>query len=99
MNRRRDVHVIVNRVRCRWRVTQGGRTLSKHRKQATAVRTAKRVARRDCVDSASPYHLEAFVKTEGFVRCDDGDVFHQGLRDDLAVEGISMMRGQIEKPE
>ena len=31
-------------------MTQGGRTLSKHRKQATAMRAAKRVARRHCVD-------------------------------------------------
>ena len=50
MTRRHDVHVIGNRVRCRWQVTQGGGTLSKHRKQATAVRTAKRVARRHRVD-------------------------------------------------
>jgi hypothetical protein len=47
----------------------------------------------------SPHHLKAFVKTEGFVRCNDWDVFHEGLRDDLAVEGITVMCGQIEKPE
>ena len=50
MTRRRDVHVIGNHVRCRWKVTQRGRTLSAHRTQATAVKAAKRVARRDCVD-------------------------------------------------
>ena len=47
----------------------------------------------------SPYNLEAFVKVEGFVRRHDRDVFHEGLRDDLAVEGIGMMCGQLEQPE
>ena len=36
MSSRHDVHVIVNRVR-RWKVTQGGRTLSNHRTQETAA--------------------------------------------------------------
>jgi hypothetical protein len=47
----------------------------------------------------SPYHPESFVKIEGFVRCNDWDVFHEGLCDDLPIEGIRMMCGQIEKLE
>src|SRR5881628_1446989 len=47
----------------------------------------------------SPYDLEACVKVEGFVGCHDRDVFHEGLRDDLAIEGIGMMCGQIEQAE
>jgi len=43
------MHVIVNRVR-RWKVTQGGRTLSNHRTQATALTAARRVAKRTGVD-------------------------------------------------
>jgi Uncharacterized protein conserved in bacteria (DUF2188) len=46
---RRDVHVIAKRVR-RWKVTQGGRTLSHHRTQETAVTAARRAARRSRVD-------------------------------------------------
>jgi hypothetical protein len=53
MTRRRDVHVIRNRVRGGWKVTQGGRTLSNHRTQETAVTAAKRVARRHGVDLAT----------------------------------------------
>ena len=49
MTRRRDVHVIGNRVRS-WKVTQGGRTLSNHRTQETALTAARRVARRHRVD-------------------------------------------------
>jgi hypothetical protein len=49
MTRRRNVHVIGNRVHI-WKVTQGGRTLSKHRTQTTALTAAKRVARRYRVD-------------------------------------------------
>ena len=49
MARRQDVHVFVSRVR-RWRVTQGGRTLSNHLTQETALTAAKRVARRSRVD-------------------------------------------------
>jgi hypothetical protein len=41
MARRRDGHVIVNRVR-RWKVTQGGGALSNHRTQKTAVTAARR---------------------------------------------------------
>jgi hypothetical protein len=47
----------------------------------------------------SPDDLEAFVQVERVVRRHNRDVFHEGLRDDLAVEGIGMMRGQIEQPE
>ena len=50
MTRRRDVHVIGNRVRSGWQVTQGGRTLSNHRTQETALTAARRVARRHRVD-------------------------------------------------
>ena len=49
MKKRRDVHVSANPVR-HWKVTQGGRTLSTHRTQETAVTAARRVARRTCVD-------------------------------------------------
>ena len=41
MSSRHDVHVIVSRVR-RWKVTQGGRTLSSHRTQRTALGAARR---------------------------------------------------------
>ena len=47
----------------------------------------------------SPCDLEAFVHVERFVRRQDWDVFHESLRDDVPVEGIGMMRGQIEQPE
>jgi hypothetical protein len=33
------------------------------------------------------------------LRCHDGDVFREGLGDDLAIERIGMMRGQIEQAE
>ena len=32
---------------------------------------------REVLQPQSPYYLEAFVKTEGFVRCNDCDVFHE----------------------
>ena len=50
MKRRRDVHVAASEVRSGWKVTQGGRTLSNHRTQTTAVTAARRVARRNGVD-------------------------------------------------
>ena len=49
MTKHHDVHVVTNRPR-RWKVTQGGRTLSHHRTQTGAVSAAKREARRDRVD-------------------------------------------------
>ncbi len=49
MKRRHDVHVTGHRVR-RWKVTQGGRTLSNHRTQKTALTAATRVARRSRVE-------------------------------------------------
>ena len=49
MTKQHDVHVTVDRVR-RWKVTQGGRTLSNHLTQQTALSAAKRVARRDQVE-------------------------------------------------
>jgi hypothetical protein len=39
----------------------------------------------------SPDDSEALVQSECLIRCHDGNVFHQCLRDDLAVEGIRMM--------
>jgi Uncharacterized protein conserved in bacteria (DUF2188) len=57
---RRDVHVIAKRVR-RWKVTQGGRTLSHHRTQETAVTAARRAARRSRVD----------LVTHGWIRSKD----------------------------
>jgi len=49
MTNRHDVHVIVNRVR-RWKVRQGGRTLSNHRTQRAALAAARRAARRHGVE-------------------------------------------------
>jgi uncharacterized protein DUF2188 len=49
MSKQHDVHVTVNRLR-RWKVTQGGRTLSNHLTQDTALSAARRVARRDRVE-------------------------------------------------
>jgi hypothetical protein len=46
-----------------------------------------------------PNDLEVLVKVEGFVRCHDWDVFHEGLRDDLAIEWIGMVCREIEQPE
>jgi len=50
MTRRRDVHVIGNRVGSGWQVTKGGRTLSNHRTQGAALTAGRRVARRHRVD-------------------------------------------------
>ena len=50
MRRRRDVHVVANAARSRWKVTQGRRTLSDHRTQEIAVTAARRVAKRNCVE-------------------------------------------------
>jgi hypothetical protein len=47
----------------------------------------------------SPHDLEAFVKVERFVGRHDRDVFDKGLRDDLAVEGVGVMCGQLEETE
>jgi hypothetical protein len=55
MTRQHDVHVIVNRVR-RWKVTQGGRTLSNHRTQHAAVGAARRAARRHGVELVTHGH-------------------------------------------
>jgi uncharacterized protein DUF2188 len=49
MTSRHDVHVNAKRVQ-RWKVTQGGRTLSYHRTQEAAVAAARRAARRSRVD-------------------------------------------------
>lgn len=56
-------------------------------------------ARRNGTRQRSPQDLEAFVKCERFVGRDDWDVLHEGLRDDLAVEGIGVMCGQIKKAQ
>ena len=50
MTRHHDVHVSADRDLHRWRVTRGGRVMSRHRTQPTAVRTARREARRRRVD-------------------------------------------------
>jgi len=50
MTRSHDVHVTADRDRAVWKVTQGGRTLSNHRTQRTAVSAGTRRARRDHVD-------------------------------------------------
>jgi hypothetical protein len=55
--------------------------------------------RRAEVASHSPYDLQTLVELEGFVRRDDRNVFHEGLGDDLTVERIRMMCGQIEETE
>jgi hypothetical protein len=39
------------------------------------------------------------VQGEGFVRCDDWDVLHEGVRNDLPVEGIGVMCGEIEQSQ
>jgi hypothetical protein len=49
VKKQRDVHVIATRIR-HWKVTQGGRTLSSHRTQQTAVIAARRAARRSRVE-------------------------------------------------
>ena len=50
MTRHHDVHVSADPDRRSWKVAQGGRTLSNHRTQTTAVNAGKRRARRDQVD-------------------------------------------------
>ena len=50
MRRHHDVHIVVGSNRGIWKVTQGGRTLSRHRTQRTAVTIGTRRARHDRVD-------------------------------------------------
>ena len=50
MTRHPDIHVVVEPDRDFWRVRRGGRILSKHYTQSTAVKVARRVARRDHVE-------------------------------------------------
>jgi hypothetical protein len=50
MKRFHDVHVYPSAKGRGWRVAQGRRTLSAHRLQSTALRAAKRRARRDHVE-------------------------------------------------
>lgn len=45
-----DVHVYRDTESCRWVVANGGRTHSRHHRQATAIREAIRAARRQGVD-------------------------------------------------
>jgi len=42
---------------------------------------------------ASPYDLQALVKREGLVRCDNGNVFYERLGNDLPVERVGVTRG------
>jgi hypothetical protein len=50
MTRQHDVHVSADPGRVCWRVRLGGRTLSNHRTQSSALSAARRVARRHQVD-------------------------------------------------
>ena len=50
MRRHHDVHVSADANLHRWKVTRGGRVMSHHRTQATAVRAARREALRHRVD-------------------------------------------------
>jgi len=50
MRRHHDVHVSADSDLRRWKVTRHRRVMSRHRTQATAVRAAKREARRHRVD-------------------------------------------------
>ena len=50
MTRLLDVHVSADPGRVCWRVRLGGRTLSNHRTQSSALSAARRVARRHQVD-------------------------------------------------
>jgi hypothetical protein len=47
----------------------------------------------------SPDDLEAAVKVEALVRGHDRHIFHERLRDQLAVERVGMMCGQIEQAD
>lgn len=48
--RRRDVHVVFDRLHDRWRVMRGSRTVSRHFWQSSAIRAGKRAAKRECVE-------------------------------------------------
>ena len=50
MRSHHDVHVSADANLHRWKVTRGGRVMSHHRTQATAVRAARREALRHRVD-------------------------------------------------
>ena len=50
MSRQRDIHVSEDPGRVCWRVRLGGRTLSNHRTQSSALTAARRVAGRHQVD-------------------------------------------------
>jgi len=50
MARKHDVHVTKTPTGSRWRVSQGGATISTHHTQSNAVDAARREAKRDGVD-------------------------------------------------
>ena len=50
LTRRREVHVYREAASRWWIVSSAGRRVSRHRRQATAVRAARRVAKRRRVD-------------------------------------------------
>jgi hypothetical protein len=50
MKKRSPVHVVASAITGVWRVRQGGRTLSRHRTQKTAMSIGRRRARHDRVD-------------------------------------------------
>ena len=56
---------------------------------------AKSICARSFQMAKLPNNFEAFVEGEFFIASDDGDFFIQRLRDDLAVEGIGMVKRQI----
>jgi hypothetical protein len=61
---------------------------------ATRIRHRQEFHRRIC---KLPNDLKAFVETEFIVARDYRDFFAQSLRDDLAVERIGVVVGQIEE--
>ncbi len=50
MTRPPDIHVVTDAGRLLWKLMQGGRTLSWHLTQHTAIRLGRRIAQRDHVD-------------------------------------------------
>jgi hypothetical protein len=73
MRKHHDIHVSADRGPRRWKVTRGGKTLSFHRTQASALKTALRQAKRRRVDvvthgrngrirSKDSYHNETCIR-------------------------------------
>jgi len=66
MTKGTDVHVVGTGVCFGWKVTQGGRTLSHHLTQRTAVKAATRVARRNCVELVTHSRNGRIQSTDSF---------------------------------